>query len=244
MPMSQMEHSPYCGVSNMKRNAPMQSTIKAKPTRLRSPERAATKSSFGLADLTASSSDLPNGDENLVEVNLTCKWVLSASDASHDPEICSQTVTSTKELDEHIQKEHANKLSSQQFVCGWLGCNTPFKHRGKLNRHVAGAHSRYHAHHCSHCERTFCTKEQLKNHETTHTGEKKYKCSFCDHTSATKTQHNTHERTHTKEKPYACPYCSHRSGDSSNLSKHIKNKHPDARSLPTGQSGRSRVKVG
>jgi len=171
---------------------------------------------------------------------MTCKWVTGTHCTSGDLEVCFHTFATSKELDEHIQKEHTNKLGSQQFVCGWLDCKTLFKHRGKLNRHVAGAHSRYHAYNCSHCARAFCTKEQLKNHETTHTGEKKYKCQFCEHTSATKTQHNTHERTHTKEKPYACPYCPHRSGDSSNLSKHIKNKHPGPRKLPSGYAGRSK----
>jgi hypothetical protein len=225
------DHSPYCSAS----------TARPKLARPRSP--AAKVSPLVNSESAISVADDKRGSRQSIEATTTCQWVISEPDDSLEPKMCSKTFSCSKELDDHVQKEHTNKLASQQFVCGWLGCNTSFKHRGKLNRHVSGAHSRYHAHHCTHCERTFCTKEQLKNHETTHTGEKKYKCSFCDHTSATKTQHNTHERTHTKEKPYACPYCLHRSGDSSNLSKHIKNKHPGPRNLPNGHVGRSRVKV-
>lgn len=171
------------------------------------------------------------------DLDLTCQWVMNSTTRS----ICGHHFSSAKDLDDHVQKAHTSKLGPQAFVCCWEGCNTAFKHRGKLNRHISGAHSKYHAYICTHidpatskpCGRTFCTKEQLKNHETTHTGERKYKCRYCDHTSATKTQHNTHERIHTKEKPYKCPWCGHRSGDSSNLSKHVRNKHP-------GMAGRAK----
>lgn len=230
MSTSEIDHSPYCSASS----------ARLKLARPRSPIEK--ESPLVSSESATSSGGRKKGSRQSAEVSTTCQWLISEPDNSLEPSICCKTFSSSKELDEHIQKEHTNKLASQQFVCGWLGCNTSFKHRGKLSRHISGAHSRYHAHHCSHCERTFCTKEQLKNHETTHTGEKKYKCSFCDHTSATKTQHNTHERTHTKEKPYACPFCAHRSGDSSNLSKHIKNKHPETRNLPTGQAGRWKSK--
>jgi uncharacterized Zn-finger protein len=169
------------------------------------------------------------------DLDLICQWVTDGGS------VCGHRLACAKDLDDHIQRAHTSKLGPQAFVCQWDGCDTTFKHRGKLNRHISGAHSKYHAYICSHvdeatsvpCGRTFCTKEQLKNHETTHTGERKFKCRFCDHTSATKTQHNTHERIHTKEKPYQCPWCNHRSGDSSNLSKHVRNKHP-------GMAGRAK----
>ncbi|TID21654.1 hypothetical protein E2P81_ATG04922 [Venturia nashicola] len=223
---SAMEHSPYCP------------DVSSKLTRQRSPPP--DQSSFVKSEASTSAGKRSNRQS--IEVSTTCRWIVSAPHDNSGPQTCNQTFASSKELDDHVQKEHTNRLGAQQFVCGWKDCNTSFKHRGKLNRHISGAHSRYHAYSCSHCDRTFCTKEQLKNHETTHTGEKKYKCTHCDHRSATKTQHNTHERTHTKSKPYACPYCDHRSGDSSNLSKHVKNKHPETRNLPTGQRRRSTVK--
>ena len=165
-----------------------------------------------------------------LEENLTCRWILDPEHGFDGYQTCSNVFKSQKELDIHIKQEHVSKLN-KQFVCHWQGCQSclthDYKHRGKLIRHIRGAHSHYHEHVCDHCGMTFCTKEQLKNHETKHTQAKPYKCSYCDHRSATKTQHNTHERTHTKVKPYHCPYCEHCSGDSSNLSKHIKNKHPN-----------------
>lgn len=222
------EHSPYCPDAS------------SKLTRQRSPP--ADHLSFVKPETSNSTSAGKRSNRQSMEVSTTCRWVVSGPNNGLGPHICNQTFLSSKELDDHVQKEHTNRLSAQHFTCGWEGCSTSFKHRGKLNRHISGAHSRYHAYSCGHCERTFCTKEQLKNHETTHTGEKKYHCQWCDHRSATKTQHNTHERTHTKVKPYVCPYCDHRSGDSSNLSKHVKNKHPETRNLPTGRNKRPAVK--
>lgn len=228
--LSNMEHDPECRMAGQS----------SKLTRQRS--LPADQLSFVKSETSTATPAGKRSNRQSMEFSTTCQWIISTPHSNMGPHTCNQTFSNSKELDDHIQKEHTNRLGAQQFVCGWKGCNTSFKHRGKLNRHISGAHSRYHAYGCSHCERTFCTKEQLKNHETTHTGEKKYQCQYCDHRSATKTQHNTHERTHTKVKPYACPFCNHKSGDSSNLSKHVKNKHPETRNLPTGQMRRYTTK--
>lgn len=228
--LSNMEHDPECRMAGQS----------SKLTRQRSPP--ADQLSRVKSETSNYTSTGKRSNRHSMEFSTTCRWAVSGPCNGLEPHICNQTFLSSKELDDHVQKEHTNRLGAQQFTCGWEGCSTSFKHRGKLNRHISGAHSRYHAYSCGHCERTFCTKEQLKNHETTHTGEKKYQCQWCEHRSATKTQHNTHERTHTKVKPYVCPYCDHRSGDSSNLSKHVKNKHPEMRNLPTRQKKRPAVK--
>lgn len=86
---------------------------------------------------------------------------------------------------------------------------------------------------CHLCDKQYGTREQLKNHMTTHTGERRYQCRYCPQKSATATQHSeyyqsffiptftdctfseNHERTHTKEKPFKCPHpgCDYASGD-------------------------------
>jgi hypothetical protein len=193
------------------------------------------------------------------EYDLTCRWIISGSSPSTGKyEICGEAFKTPKDLDDHIKSEHVCALS-KNFPCHWLDCPSflshDFHHRGKLLRHIRGAHSHYHEHVCPHfittesgevkeCGKTFCTKEQLKNHLTKHTGERQYVCGYegCNHRSATKTQHKTHERTHSGEKPYTCPVegCNHRSGDSSNLSKHVRNRHPEYGGRGKGRGGKKR----
>lgn len=192
------------------------------------------------------------------EFDLTCRWVIDDPLSGRNCEICCEAFKTPKDLDDHIKAKHVCALS-KNFPCHWLDCPSflshDFHHRGKLLRHIRGSHSHYHEHVCPHfittesgdikeCGKTFCTKEQLKNHLTKHTGEKQYVCQYpgCNHRSATKTQHKTHERTHSGEKPYACPVegCNHRSGDSSNLSKHVRNRHPEYGGRGKGRGGKKR----
>jgi len=189
------------------------------------------------------------------EHDLICRWITVVRTCAVDKApTCGKTFNTPKELDTHIKTAHVSALS-KSFHCHWLTCPSllshDFHHRGKLLRHIRGAHSHYHEHVCPHsivaddgtvseCGKTFCTKEQLKNHLTKHTGERQYVCAHCGHRSATKTQHKTHERIHSGEKPYVCPVdgCNHRSGDSSNLSKHVRNRHPEYNGRGKGAAAR------
>ncbi|KAF2428836.1 hypothetical protein EJ08DRAFT_313115 [Tothia fuscella] len=189
-----IEHSPFC-TSNKKRSRPAsKSQLKklqsAPPRTPKLPTRTSSTHSPIHPTIPSPKKKTFKAESCDQTTDFLCQWLIIPGQEDHGT--CSQSFTSCKELDEHIQAEHTNRLGSQKFTCHWSGCSTAFKHRGKLNRHISGAHSHYHAYACPHCERTFCTKEQLKNHETTHTGERRYKCSFCDHTSATKTQHSMH----------------------------------------------------
>lgn len=82
---------------------------------------------------------------------------------------------------------------------------------------------------CNICGHRCVTQQQLNNHLTTHSREKKFKCDFpgCGKVFGVKTALSTHKRTHTNEKPFACRWCGDSYSDSSNLSKHRKTVHED-----------------
>jgi hypothetical protein len=153
---STFDHSPFCEQANNKRSRsksvrPVQRHKKdsaSPPLHTPSNSDDSQPTIFSATLPTPSSSDSSPTFDNFKtefkdeESDWTCKWIIKSGEGEDSQTICSRSFTSSKELDEHLQTEHTNKLGAQQFVCHWAGCNTPFKHRGKLNRHISGAHSR------------------------------------------------------------------------------------------------------
>ena len=53
---------------------------------------------------------------------------------------------------------------------------------------------------CALCDHEFPSKDDLKKHERTHSGEKQFRCHYCDLTFDSSTEIQEHERTH------VCPF--------------------------------------
>ncbi|KAK1006353.1 zinc-finger protein [Friedmanniomyces endolithicus] len=144
---------------------------------------------------------------------------------------CNNHYPSAAALDAHICADHAGRIASNDqtgslggdYHCHWAGCTKPesFGNKPKLTRHIH-SHTNHKPHSCSYpgCDRAFVTKEQLKNHETTHTKARQHVCPECGKGFAVKTALTSHMNVHKGAKPYVCEECGKGFADSSNLSKH------------------------
>lgn len=149
-----------------------------------------------------------------------CQWTVGGC-------VCNNHYASAEELDRHIAADHAGKNFNVQpnadYHCYWAGCskNESFGNKPKLTRHIH-SHTGHKPHQCHHpgCDKSFVTKEQLKNHETTHTKTREYLCPECGKGFAVKTALTSHMNVHKGAKPYMCDECGKGFADSSNLSKH------------------------
>lgn len=164
------------------------------------------------------------GASATLDGHFCCSWLVHGQP-------CFLCFESARALDEHIKNDHAGKDGAYQ--CLWQNCskhdptsNTAgvmnFGNKPKLMRHVH-SHTGYKPFCCPYpgCDKGFVTKEQLRNHETTHTKSRKYKCDQCGKAFAVKSALTTHiTAVHDEKKIHSCEICGKAFADSSNLSKH------------------------
>lgn len=149
-----------------------------------------------------------------------CQWTVGGY-------VCNNHYPSAADLDRHVAADHAGRLANGQpsgeHHCHWAGCGKTesFGNKPKLTRHIH-SHTGHKPHQCHFpgCGKGFVTKEQLKNHETTHTRTKEHLCPQCGKGFAVKTALTSHMNVHKGAKPYVCDECGKGFADSSNLSKH------------------------
>nr|CAD7263538.1 unnamed protein product [Timema shepardi] len=62
---------------------------------------------------------------------------------------------------------------------------------------------------CQFCERKFATRQRLKKHVRTHSGERPHLCEVCCRGFSSKSHLERHKLTHTEENRFYCNYCNY-----------------------------------
>lgn len=166
----------------------------------------------------------------------------------HICQFCNVDFYTIRDLKSHIHLDHDEV--QEAFLCDL--CGSEFKEKKVLNAHKKYVHTDNRPEKCTHCDRTFKTKSQLKNHLVVHKdiSDLNLSCEICgkmflragtlrDHVRRHKKEFmaycgtcgkgfyrkyglEEHMRIHTGDKPFDCKVCGYKCALSCNLVKHMK----------------------
>lgn len=140
-------------------------------------------------------------------------------------DICGGVLKNKHVLRGHMRWKH--NPAAKKFKCKL--CESSFVRQSLLDIHHNRAHLDIKEYICSICGRGFKTKDQLKSHTNSHTGEKPFKCTFngCEKSFRSRSNRENHMLTHTGEKRYQCSVsgCNRPFGFAKDLRRHIFQVH-------------------
>lgn len=100
-------------------------------------------------------------------------------------------------------------MKTHYLVCTSLGCSKTFRNEESLNEHLVNDHSKNETdsiigYRCKKCKKILGTKQCLKEHMYTHTGQKPYRCTEtgCGKAFRQSSQLSYHKKIHSELKNY------------------------------------------
>lgn len=156
----------------------------------------------------------------------THRNLLRAHEKTHNEsqytcEICNKEFVQKYKYTTHL-KRHSE---IREFQCDQ--CQTGFKERRELVRHIRIVHTDQKSFQCDRCPRSFALRYMLTRHMQSHTGARPHKCTVCGQNLSSNNALKHHMFTHTGEKPYTCHYCPAEFRIKVNLTRHLKEHEED-----------------
>ncbi|XP_048003667.1 zinc finger protein draculin-like [Leguminivora glycinivorella] len=119
----------------------------------------------------------------------------------------------------HRIEVHGEK---RQFACDH--CDRSYDNRKSWREHNRRAHLKVSKHKCDICDRMFYLPCQLKEHMTTHTGERNFRCEYCGKSYPRLRALRLHMKSHSDNK-YRCGICDATFTQNVSLRNHVKKQH-------------------
>lgn len=110
-------------------------------------------------------------------------------------------------------------VRAEEHPLKWSQCDKNFSRKEQINQHEK-THTTGKSFQCDHCGKSFHKKQHRDVHEQTHTGEKPFECDQCGKWFSQKGNLNLHKKTHTGVKAFKCNYCNRCFGHKGHLNEH------------------------
>lgn len=135
---------------------------------------------------------------------------------------CDALFYSYYDRQHHMAQMHGDM---KEFACP--KCDKFYHRKRSLSEHVRRVHLKVKRHQCEFCNERFFTPALLKDHLTTHTGEKNFRCNYCEKSYSRFKTLQQHIRIHTNDRRYRCQICNSAFVQNVSLKSHMKSHHPD-----------------
>lgn len=133
-------------------------------------------------------------------------------------DLCGNKFKCKAHLMSHKKTVHSDE---KPFPCTF--CSYATKTSQSLHSHMQRLHNKPKHHQCAECDKKFCTPNELKKHENSHTSVPSFHCDQCGKGFKSGLALKEHGYSHTGEYPHKCQFCERQYRSSANYYTHRKN---------------------
>ncbi|XP_050359504.1 zinc finger protein 37 homolog isoform X2 [Nymphalis io] len=124
-----------------------------------------------------------------------------------------------------LRQKHMIDVHGEESIFKCDHCDKVYVSKKALRDHNRRIHLKLLKHQCNLCEKRFYLPCILKEHMSSHTGERNFRCEHCGKSYLRLRALKVHMQSHTSEKKYKCNMCNASYSQNVCLKNHIKRQH-------------------